>query len=255
MKTCRHKFTLIELLVVIAIIAILAAMLLPALNSARDKGKRAACISNLKQVGSGYSLYANDYNGYGPISYTNNFFNNWSTAHSLYESGYWLKVTPGGMILQENYATPAVFQCPGYSVLFETVGASTYCYDLKNFSKDTGYWYKSSYLLRPTQLLGDNSNFSNAYGILNGDKSQWGYHLGSYPGGVLATDRYLTPNYPLFPHKDTISILYENGAVLSRLGVTSRAYSNWSSSYGLNNGDQLFAFFRNISAKGTWGLY
>ena len=69
LKGRKNGFTLIELLVVIAIIAILAAMLLPALSRAREKARRAVCMNNLKQWGLVLLMYAGDYDGWFPGDY------------------------------------------------------------------------------------------------------------------------------------------------------------------------------------------
>ena len=66
MKKHRSVFTLIELLVVIGIIAILAAMLMPALGKAREKANQADCVSQLKQIGTSMIMYSNDQRGRYP---------------------------------------------------------------------------------------------------------------------------------------------------------------------------------------------
>lgn len=67
----RNGFTLIELLVVIAIIAILAAILMPIFAQAREKARAASCTSNLKQLGTAFHMYANDYDGMLPHLWCN----------------------------------------------------------------------------------------------------------------------------------------------------------------------------------------
>ena len=106
-------FTQIELLIVIAIIAILAAMLLPALNKARDKAITIGCISNIKQLGLLIAGYANDHKDYYfSATPTARIYNNWGEL--LANNGY-VKAP----LNSENYAYyfPKYFACPKAQIL------------------------------------------------------------------------------------------------------------------------------------------
>jgi len=101
----RRSFTLIELLVVIAVIAILAAMLLPALSQAREKARQTVCMNNLKQLAFGMIMYTQDFDGYWPCYPPVEDGPKWDQLISPYINYKWGKWTP------------PIFHCPSGRVM------------------------------------------------------------------------------------------------------------------------------------------
>jgi prepilin-type N-terminal cleavage/methylation domain-containing protein/prepilin-type processing-associated H-X9-DG protein len=199
-------FTLVELLVVISIIALLVALMLPALGNAREAGRRTQCAANLHSIGQASVVYANTYRGHLPVTErygvsvvvpmpSIEFV--WSGTLAPYGTGY----LHAGLLFPDRMVTASVYFCPSAANWKPNVASHLLpCYDPNNIGR-LGFG--------PFPLV------SSTY-FMRGPAEEAPLHDRELTRKAMLVDFHNFNVMPFFNHRDGVNALYTDGSVIYR---------------------------------------
>jgi prepilin-type N-terminal cleavage/methylation domain-containing protein/prepilin-type processing-associated H-X9-DG protein len=222
-RRIRRGFTLIELLVVIAIIAILAAILFPVFARAREAARKSSCQSNLKQIGTAFLMYVQDYDETWP-----NIWNGVVDINLAPPTGYnW------AWAVQPYIKNTQVFRCPSDT---QRVGSSYNANNQIDNNSDAAIVAPADTIVAMDGFTDNNGNYAQTNTTtgngLNCDYTMWD-----------ATSRATRRDVGLPRHSDTNNILWADGHV-----KTSKAFRQW----GVGND---VAAVQSMEGQIPWSTY
>jgi prepilin-type N-terminal cleavage/methylation domain-containing protein/prepilin-type processing-associated H-X9-DG protein len=242
-------FTLVELLVVIGIIALLIAILLPALARARESARRSACLSNLRQLGQAFNLYANQYHGYIPLGHVSDEYQ-WNYNANFANSTKAFVMHLGVLRDAHLLDSPKAYYCPSEDDPQWQFQTEQNPWPFLTAGSATAHHTRLGYGTRPGWSWGQDGSWPDGSTTANPPLPK----LPQMKSKAIAADLLVGPTYVKSRHKTGVNALYGDGSA-HWVGLSDFQNTEWNKilydDFGPEHDDSLLNA-KTTRATGVW---